>query len=146
MPTITRNELALLTDAADKPYLSHLERYWMGVMTGRSVAHADRLVGFGLAEWSGNGNSARLVATDKGRSVVEVNRPKPGTRIYPAWDQTCSGEGFDRAQSLANDLTDEDRRAGRNAPVHGYSGENFARAEAIVRASNRYAFSQPIPY
>lgn len=59
-------------------------------------------------------------------------------RLYPSWEQTYSSEDFDRAQQLASELTEADRRRGRAAPAYGYSGPNFKKAETIVRASNRY--------
>lgn len=46
--------------------------------------------------------------------------------------EAYSGERFDRAQQLAQILTDEDRQAGRPAPQYGYSAERFAEAERIV--------------
>ena len=58
---------------------------------------------------------------------------------YPRWTATYSNEAFDRAQSLAQKLADEDRLNGRPAPAHGYSKENFARAEQIVERANRYS-------
>ncbi len=60
-------------------------------------------------------------------------RRRHGKASYPRWVSRRSNEAFDRAQSLAYELTDEDRRAGRPAPSHGYSEENFKRAERIVR-------------
>ena len=44
----------------------------------------------------------------------------------------------DRAQALANELTDQDRAAGRPAPAHGYSKERLDEASAIVRAAGMY--------
>lgn len=44
---------------------------------------------------------------------------------------------FDLAQSVAYQLTDEDRAAGRPAPRHGYSSENFARAEEMIADASR---------
>lgn len=54
---------------------------------------------------------------------------------YSAWTMTYSNEDFDRAQALAQRLTDEDRAAGRPAPAAGYSHERFNEAMAIVRDS-----------
>jgi len=62
-------------------------------------------------------------------------RRRHGRARYTAWRAKYSGEDFDRAQALALDLTVDDRRAGRPAPAHGYSEENFKRAERIVRAA-----------
>jgi hypothetical protein len=54
---------------------------------------------------------------------------------YPPWRSTYSNDAFDRAQALANKLTDEDRRAGRAAPAHGYSDAHFRTAEKVVNAA-----------
>jgi len=54
---------------------------------------------------------------------------------YPKWRATYSNEAFDRAQALAQVLTDLDRKAGRAAPAYGYSDANFKEAERIVRAA-----------
>lgn len=58
--------------------------------------------------------------------------------LYPSWEQRYSGEAFDRAQALAERLTDDDRKAGRPAPVCGYSAENFRQAEDAVRLAQTY--------
>lgn len=60
------------------------------------------------------------------------------TPTYPTWRAIYSNEGFGRAQALADQLTEEDRRAGRPAPAVGYSGERFEDADAIVRAAQTY--------
>lgn len=150
--TFKQDAVDLLTVAVDKTHHMNLERYWLGVMgTGDRVGHmlcvAESLVKEGFAAWGADrrGNEV-LTATDKGRALVEKHRPKPGTRIYPAWESSYSGESFDRAQSLASELTDEDRRAGREAPAHGYSAANFDRARAIVDASNKWLNRAPVLY
>lgn len=56
---------------------------------------------------------------------------------YPAWTATRSNEDFDRAQQLANELTEADRQAGNPAPTHGYSLERFEQARQIVRNAQR---------
>ncbi len=43
---------------------------------------------------------------------------------------TYSNQDFDEKQHRAQELTDEDRAAGRPAPAYGYSKENFLKAEA----------------
>lgn len=55
---------------------------------------------------------------------------------YPAWECTHAGEDFDRAQSLAAQLTEQDRREGKPAPAHGYSAERFEEARRIVDGAN----------
>ena len=58
------------------------------------------------------------------------------TPPYGAWRQTYSGEGFDRAQSLATLINDADRAAGLPHSQHGsYSKSAFERAERIVRGA-----------
>lgn len=54
---------------------------------------------------------------------------------YPRWQQRYSNEDFDRAEALALQLTDEDRKAGREAPPHGYSSASWWKARRIVRAA-----------
>lgn len=58
---------------------------------------------------------------------------------YQVWAAYYSNEAFDRAQHLAQKLTDLDRAAGRTAPTHGYSKENFDKAEKIVNDANYYS-------
>ena len=58
-------------------------------------------------------------------------------RTYPAWRCSYSNEGFDRTQSLASQITEEDRRAGRDAPPFGYSDTAWEEAERLVRAAQR---------
>jgi len=57
---------------------------------------------------------------------------------YPRWISTHSNEAFDRAQALANELTELDRRAGKIAPPYGYSMSRFKEAEKLVNESNQY--------
>lgn len=59
------------------------------------------------------------------------------TTTYKTWTQKYSNEDFDRAQSLAYELTDADRKAGRPAPAAGYSAANFDKARAIVLEAKR---------
>lgn len=56
---------------------------------------------------------------------------------YPRWIQQYSGEDFDRAQRLAFELTEEDRKNGRPAPAHGYSAARFVEAQDAVMAALR---------
>ena len=42
---------------------------------------------------------------------------------------------FDLAQQVAQQMTDADRAAGREAPAYGYSSENFRRAEEMICAA-----------
>jgi hypothetical protein len=58
---------------------------------------------------------------------------------YIPWTPAYANESFDRAQALAQRLTDEDRTAGRPAPAYGYSRANFAKADQIVNQANEEA-------
>lgn len=58
---------------------------------------------------------------------------------YPSWMSSYSNEDFDRAQQLAQQLTDIDRQEGRPAPRVGYSSERIKEAKRVVRDANRYS-------
>ena len=51
-----------------------------------------------------------------------------------AASRSYSNGVFDLAQQVAQQLTDSDRAAGREAPAYGYSSENFRRAEDMISA------------
>ncbi len=55
---------------------------------------------------------------------------------YGTWKSTYGGEDFDRAQSLARELTDIDRQEGRAAPPNGYSVERLRQAAQVVKDAN----------
>jgi hypothetical protein len=86
----------------------------------------------------------RYLVTNAGRDVLHIvqgaaralSKKAKKKRVYKAWTAQYSNEGFTRAQQLADELTDEDRKAGREAPSHGYSAANFKRAERIVRQTS----------
>src|SRR5574343_752657 len=133
MANLTAIELDLLTQTHDHPTSFMAERYWMECMSGDRDVTAARLVAAGLAVWAGEGLDTRLVVNDRGAAVVEAARPKPGTRIYPAWEPSYAHEDFDRRQALCSQLTDEDRAAG----LTGTFKANVERARQIVAASRR---------
>lgn len=59
---------------------------------------------------------------------------------YETWEPTYAEEAFDRAQALANALTEQDRAAGiPDAPRFGYSGRRFDEAMEQVRKANKWA-------
>lgn len=142
MASLTAAELDLLTQTHDRPDSFMAERYWMECMNGNRDKVAARLVALGLAVWSGEGNDTRLVVTESGAAAVEAARPKPGTRIYPAWECSYAHEDFDRRQALCLQLTDEDRAAGREGTFEA----NVERARRIIDASRRSSRCAPIPY
>jgi len=55
-----------------------------------------------------------------------------------------SGQDFDIAQSIADRLTDDDRKAGRAAPAAGYSDANFKLVESVIRAGSGPISSQTV--
>lgn len=55
--------------------------------------------------------------------------------LYPKWRQRYSNEDFDRISALTNAMTENDRKAGRDAPDYGYSKKNWDAAETIVKAA-----------
>lgn len=57
---------------------------------------------------------------------------------YAPWTAKYSDEQFDRAQQLAIELTDFDRKSGADAPAFGYSAERYKQAAQVVRQANRY--------
>lgn len=142
MANLSAVELDLLTYTHDHPDSFMAERYWMECMSGDRDVAAARLVGAGLAVWSGEGMATRLVVTESGAAVIEASRPVPGTRIYPAWEPSYAHEDFDRRQALCSQLTDEDRAAGRRDTFK----TNVERARQIVDASRHNSRCAPIPY
>jgi hypothetical protein len=61
---------------------------------------------------------------------------------YGTWTSSYSNEDLDRAQSLANRLTDIDREEGRSAPPVGFSKARYAQAKRVVSDTNRYGEKQ----
>ena len=53
---------------------------------------------------------------------------------FPKRRISYSNEDFDVMQSIASTLTDEDRKAGKEAPKFGYSSENYEAAKVAVNA------------
>jgi hypothetical protein len=112
-------------------------------VTTTEVVRALRAEGFTAYAESDNG--AEILVTDARLSLVllAAGHGQAFVREYPAWTATRAGEDFDRAQTLAYDLTSEDRANGLAAPMHGYSRERFAEAQKLVRAgANRGAAAE----
>jgi len=61
---------------------------------------------------------------------------------YGTWTQSYSNEDRDRAQGLANRLTEIDREEGRSAPPVGFSKARYAQAQQVVEDANRYGAKQ----
>jgi hypothetical protein len=80
----------------------------------------------------------------KPRSLASVSRDRAAELIagYGTWKSTYSNEDFDRAQHLAQELTDIDRQEGRAAPRWGYSTERFRQASQVVKDANLYGEHQ----
>ena len=53
---------------------------------------------------------------------------------FPKRRISYSNEDFDVIQSIASSLTDDDRKAGREAPQFGYSSANYEAAKVAVNA------------
>ena len=67
------------------------------------------------------------------------------TTEYKVWAASYSNEAFDRTSSLASELADIERAAGRPCVPAGYSKETWAAAKTIVDNANAYgAYQQAI--
>ena len=101
----------------------------LGALSGRQRSTPERAQGL-------NTKDKIMDKQHIARGGVKVTPQVPSTSAhYPRWTQRHANEDFDRAQSLASKLTEEDRAAGRPAPFGGHSGANFAKAKAIVKAA-----------
>lgn len=84
------------------------------------------------------------ILTGKPMSHASVSRDRAAELIagYGTWKSTYSNEDFDRAQHLAQELTDIDRQEGRTAPSVGYSTGRFRQARQVVKDANLYGEHQ----
>lgn len=93
-------------------------RWWY--IQGPGFAN-ERTIGFNMNE------SLQTLA-----DVIDGKVSRKWWKKNPKWMPSYSNEHFDRAQVLAMELTETDRKAGRPAPAYGYSKKRFDEANRMI--------------